>query len=175
MITVAALMIATAAYGQGQFIFNTHDLAQNNNVTFTVGGQPASGADLWVQVSAGPDASHLTALTPLLPLNRTGAGAGYTQPFSATYTVAGMANGTSATVAYQGFQGTSLATATATSALTLATSPVTLVEPGPTPANEVALGVHTGATAIAIGVPEPTTLALGAIGLGTVLLFRRRK
>jgi len=174
IITAAALMTACAAYGQGQFIFNTRNTAIGNDVTFTLNGQPATGNDLFVQVSAGPDATHLTALTPLLPLNRTGAGAGYTQPFSATYTVPGGLNGTSAVVAYQAFQGTSLATATASSPVTFSTSPVSLVEPGPTPANQVLLGTHTGAGAIGI-VPEPATLALGAIGLGTVLLFRRRK
>src|SRR5438045_2121387 len=96
----AALVTGFTAYGQGQFIFNTHDPAHGNDVFFVFNGAPAAGSDLFVQVSAGPDATHLTALTPLLPLNRTGAGAGYTQPFSATYTVPGMGNGTSAVVAY---------------------------------------------------------------------------
>jgi hypothetical protein len=175
IMTAAALMVAVATYGQGQFIFNTHDASIGNNVTFKYNGAAATGSDLFVQVFAGPDAAHLTPLAAgvnvqgPLPLNRTGAGAGYTNPFSDTYTVAGMAGGQSAVVGYQAFKGSSLATATATSPLTLATSNVALTEP-PTPPNEVVLGAQT----VTI-VPEPATLALGLLGLGSLLAIRRRK
>src|ERR1039457_4255282 len=102
MITAIALLMACAAYGQGQFFFNTHDITAGNVLTFVDGrtGNGTSGPDFFVEVLAGADASHLTALTPALALNRTGAGAGFANPFSATYTVAGMAGGTSATVGY---------------------------------------------------------------------------
>jgi hypothetical protein len=166
LITAAALMIACAAYGQGQFFLNTHDTTAGNVLTFLINGQPASGSDLFVEVSAGPDAAHLTALTPLFALNRTGAGAGFLSPFSNTYTVPGMSGGQTATVAIDAFQGTSSATATArTGELVLGT--VVLTEP-PTPPNEVATGIRT------IGTPEPTTLVLSFLGLGTLLVFRRR-
>lgn len=178
IITAAALMVAAAAaYGQGQFLFNTHDtaIAVPNNVTFTIGGNPATGSDLFVQVMAGPDAAHLqnvsgSTVTGPLPLNRpAGKGAGYTNPFGDIYTVPGMAGGSTATVGYQAFQGTSLSTATAKSPLTLATSTVVLTEP-PAPPSEVALGTQT----VAI-VPEPATWALGLLGLGSLLAIRRRK
>jgi hypothetical protein len=167
MITAAALMIACAAYGQGQFFLNTHDTTAGNVINFTFNGAPASGSDLFVEVSAGPDASHLTALTPLLALSRTGAGAGLANPFSGTYTIPTMASGT-ATVALTAFQGTSSATATATSG-PIVVGTVALTTP-PTPPNEVTTGLKT----IAI-VPEPTTLALGLLGLGSLLAIRRRK
>jgi len=172
MISAAALMIAVAAHGQGQFLFNTRDITAGNNVTFTLGGTPATGADLFVEVLAGKDAASLVPLAGTLPLNRTGTGAGDTSPFSNIYTVPGLAGGTSAVVGYRAYQGTSYATASAAqkSDLQLATSNVTLTEP-PTPPNEVALGTH----AVAIGtVPEPATLALGFLGLGSLLLLRRR-
>jgi MYXO-CTERM domain-containing protein len=167
MITAAALMIACAAYGQGQFFLNTHDTTAGNVLTFTFNGAPASGSDLFAEVSAGPDAQHLTALTPLFALNRTGAGAGFASPFSNTYTVAGMAGGATATVAINAFKGASSSTASASSGVQVLGT-VVLTEP-PTPPSEVAIGTKT----IAI-VPEPGTLALGLVGLGTLLAFRRR-
>jgi len=170
--TAAALMTAAAVYGQGTFLFNTHDVSAGNNVTFTLNGSPATSAnnDLFVEVLAGKDASSLVALTPTLPLNRTGAGAGYTNPFSNIYTVAGMAGGSVATVGYRAYQGSSYAAGTATSKLTIADATVTLTEP-PTPPNEVALGTHTIGI---VTVPEPGTLALGLLGLGSLLVIRRR-
>jgi PEP-CTERM motif len=174
MIMAAALLVACAAYGQGQFFFNTHDTAAGNVVQFTVGGKLADNTtpNLFVQVSAGADATHQTALTPLMPLNQSpGAKAGYINPLSQTFTVPGMAGGSSAVVTYQGFQGTSLASAGSNvSPIGSSTSPVALTEP-PTPPNEVALGTHTLNISL---VPEPATLALGLLGLGTILAFRRR-
>jgi len=171
IISASALFIAVAAHGQGQFLFNTRDIAAGNNVTFNFNGAPATGSDLFVEVLAGKDQASLTALAGTLPLNRTGTGAGYTSPFSGIYTVPGLAGGTSALVGYRAFQGTDYATSTAKSDLQLATANITLSEP-PTPPGEVALGVKT--VAFGSTVPEPTTLALGFLGLGSLLMLRRR-
>ena len=46
-------------------------------------GAAISGSDWFVEVLAGKDANSLTSLTPTLALNRTGAGAGFANPFSA--------------------------------------------------------------------------------------------
>lgn len=170
MISAAALMIAVAAHGQGSFLFNTRNIAGGNNVTFQLNGAPATGADLFVEVLAGKDAASLTPLTPTLPLNRTGAGAGYTQPFSNIYTVPGLAGGTSAVVGYRAFQGANYAGSLTRTDLQLASANVTLTE-APTPPNEVALGTKSVAFAV---IPEPTTLALGFLGLGSLLMLRRR-
>jgi hypothetical protein len=170
MISAAALMIAVAAHGQGQFLFNTRDIAAGNNVTFMFNGALATGTDLFVEVLAGKDAASLVPLAGTLPLNRTGAGAGYTSPFSNIYTVPGLAGGTSALVGYRAFQGATYAASSAKSELQLATANVTLSEP-PTPPNEVALGVKSVSFAV---IPEPATLALGLLGLGSLLMFRRR-
>jgi len=180
MITAAALMVAVAAYGQGSFFFNTHDVAAGNNVNFTLNGAPATSAanDHMVEVLAGPDLQHLTALTPTLTLNGTGARAGYTSPLSATYTVPSVAGGATAVVAYRAFQGTSFDTATTKSDLITTvmggTTPLSVaLVSAPTPPIEINLG--TGTVAITGVVPEPTTLALGALGMGALLLIRRRK
>jgi hypothetical protein len=177
MITAAAFMMAVAAYGQGSFLFNTRDIAAGNNVTFTFNGAAATGSDLWVEILAGKDASSLSQVGTLMPLNRAGTGAGYTQPFSQIINITDPTMVTGATagaggtvvVGYQAFQGTTLATASAKSALQMVTGPVSLAVAPATP-GEVALGVAT----VAI-VPEPAALALGLIGLGGLLAIRRRK
>jgi hypothetical protein len=175
ILTVAALMVAAAAYGQGQFLFNTRDIAAGNNVTFTLNGQPATGNDLFVEVLAGADANSLAPVAPALPLNRTGAGAGYTSPFSQIYTTT-LAGGNAA-IGYRAYQGTSYDSAANKSAVITtqlgSSTPLTVaLTTPPTPPNEVALG--TGAVAIGV-IPEPGTMALGLLGLGSLLLFRRRK
>lgn len=178
MITATAMMMAVAAYGQGQFLFNTRDITAGNNVTFVSGANvPITGADFFVEVLAGTSATALTPLTPLLPLNRTGAGAGYTQPFGQTYN----APAGSTLIAYRAYQGTSYDTSanrsevvTVNQMLNAAGTAVTLSLPtDPTaPPPELALGVR----AVTVGtIPEPATLALGLIGLGTILMFRRRQ
>jgi len=172
MITAAAFMMAVAAYGQGSLLFNTRDVSAGNNITFTFNGAPATGSDLWVEVLAGKDANSLVALPGLLPLNRTGAGAGYTQPFSQIFGITDAATvgaNNSVVIGYRAFQGTSYATAANKSALQMALSPVGLAVAPATP-TEVSLGTAT----VAI-VPEPAALALGLIGLGGLLAIRRRK
>ena len=176
ILTAAAFMVAVAAYGQGQFLFNTRNTAAGNNITFTLGGAGVTGSDAFVEVLAGPTADNLTALTPLLPLNRTGTAAGYTQPFGATYN----APAGSTLVAYRAYTGPSYANATARSDLITVTkmldannNPVALALPTDptTPPPELFLGA--GPVAL-VPVPEPTTLALGLLGLGTLLALRRR-
>jgi PEP-CTERM motif len=175
MISAVALMIAASAYGQGQFIFNTHDTVGGNVLTFQDGaGAKIAGADYFVDVLAGKDANSLLSVTgdAALVINRmtaAGAATGFTTPFSATFTVPGMAGGAAATVGYRAYQGTSWDSASVRSQLQMATGTVLLTE-APTPANQVSLGAQTVTL-----VPEPTTLALGLIGLGSLLAIRRRK
>ncbi len=50
---------------------------------------------------------------------------------------------------------------------------ITLLLPGPTPPNSL---VNAGLTPIVVApVPEPSSIALGLLGLGAIALFRRRK
>ena len=74
LILGAFLVAPTGVFGQGQFLFNTHDPSAGNNIIFYFDGAPATGPDLFVQVFAGPDAAHLQPVTGTstgpLPLNR---------------------------------------------------------------------------------------------------------
>jgi len=177
ILTVAALIVAVGAQAQGYFEFNTRNTTIGEVVTFLdAGGAKLSGADYWVQVFAGPangGVAGLVALDGPLALNRTGSGAGLANPFSKSYTTALPAG--PALIGYQSYQGSSFATATAKSDLITtklgSTTPltVTLVE-APNLPNSLTLG--TGNVSL---VPEPATLALGLIGLGTLLAFRRRQ
>jgi len=169
----AALAVASTCYGQGQFTFNTHNPTAGNDVRFAFNGKLADATtpDLFVEVFAGPDVAHLQPLGAL-PLNRTGAEAGYTNPYSATYTVSGMPGGTLAVVGYQPFQGTSFATATVVCGLILSV-PSVLLQEVPSDPNEVVLGNHVADPFCPF--PEPPTGFLSGIGLATVLLFGHKR
>jgi PEP-CTERM motif len=166
VVLLAAIAFASvAAQGQGQFSFNTHDVAAGNVLYFVNDAGPATGNDLFLEVFAGPDAAHLTPLTPLLALNGTGAAAGYANPSSATYTVPGITAGQSAVVAYVGFQGPNEMSAIFTTGRHLAMAAVVLTDPT-TPPNEVLLGTHT----LFMGtIPEPSTWAMFLVGLGGIM------
>ena len=175
ILTAAAFMVAVAAYGQGQFYFNTRNTSAGNAVTFTLNGTGVSASDAFVEVLAGPSASNLTPLTPLLPLNRSGT-TGFPNPFGGTYN----APAGSTVVAYRAYQGGSYATATARSELVTVNqmldasgAPTALVFPTDPaqPPPELYLGTKVNAL---VPVPEPTTLALGLLGVGALLAFRRR-
>ncbi len=147
IIVAAAIALASvAALGQGEFYFNTRDPSAGNDIRwfFPDYCEPASGPDLNLQVLAGPDAAHLMSLTPLLPLNGSGDAAGYPNPFAQAFAVPGMAAGTTATVGYQYFQGTSLATATSTTPLMFALSTVTLTD-SRHPPTRLPLGLNSSA------------------------------
>ncbi len=162
VVLYAAVAFASiAVLGQGQFVFNTHDPSAGSDVLFALCGEPSSDPNLFVEVLAGLDSSHLQPLVPLLALNRTGVGAGYTNPYRQMYSVPGMAAGSSAVVGYHAFLGSSLATALWSTPIWLAIDPVTLTEPPFLP-NEVNLGVQ---TLRMLDCPEPSTWALSVFGL----------
>jgi len=170
MIAVAALMVSIAAYGQGQFVFNNRvppdidakiKLATDPGTTSTIAGNAYT-----VQLLGGKTGSPVASLAPLGTTDfRTGNAAGYVNPL--TVTVPGVAGGSSADILLKVFQGTAT---TGTPAATFGPFPVVVQEAPNTP-NNLALGT----TALLVTVPEPATLALGAIGLGALLAIRRRK
>lgn len=175
ILTAAALLIAVGAHAQGYFAVNTRASSTSLIKFLDAGGTPLSGSDYFVQVFAGPDANNLTPLADPFALTRTGTSAGLTNPFNKTFNTA-LAGGTTVTVGYAAFQGSSWATATAKSPIITkadagagAALTVQLVE-APNLPNTVVLGNGTVSL-----VPEPATLALGLIGLGTLLAFRRRQ
>jgi len=168
MITAAALLVAVAAHAQGSFTFAAHSAA--NDVKFMLNGAPATGSDLFVEVLAGADKNSLTPLLPLLPLNRatTSTLVGYPTPLSTVFSTSLTGN---AIIGYRAFQGTSYATAATKSDLFTTATPVALAL-APNLPNEAPLGL--GNVVQMTTVPEPATLALGLLGLGSLLMFRRR-
>jgi len=170
IIAVAALMVSVGAYGQGQFFFSNRDTANGVNARFVLptdaAGTSSVGAGYTVTLTggaAGAPVGSLVALSPGTTDFRTSSAAaiGYVNPI--TVTVPGVAAGAGAEVMVnvkgpggvfsQLFNVTALGGGTATPpTLPMGTASLTL-----TP------------------VPEPATLALGALGLGALLAIRRRK
>jgi MYXO-CTERM domain-containing protein len=175
MVAALALMVSVAAHAQGSFIFNARDVGAGIDVKFGLPDGTPIGADQGifnVQLLAGATAGALQPLTPLLALNRTGATAGYPNPLSNVYTVPGVGQGAQALVVIRAFEGASFDAAGVKNEW----GPIahTLQEPPnlPTPLNLNQLNPENGVLRL---VPEPTTWALGLLGLGAVLAFRRRK
>jgi len=171
MIAVAALMVSIAAYGQGQFVFNNRippDINAKFQLSTDVGtASSLAGTAYTVQLLGGATGTPVASLTPLATTDfRTGAAAGYVNPL--TVTVPGLAGGKSADILMRVFSGT---TATGNPLQTFGPYPVVVQEAPNTPSN-LALGTS---PLIVPAVPEPATLALGAIGLGALLAIRRRK
>jgi MYXO-CTERM domain-containing protein len=165
MIAVAALMVSIAAYGQGQFVFNNRALPDVDAKFVDASGAGLTGYT--VQLLGGATGTPVGSLQALGTTDmRTGNAAGYVNPL--TVTVPGVANGAKADVFLNFFQGTGT---TGTPAKQLGPYTVTVAEapntPGPLPLGTSPIQV--------IAVPEPTTLALGLVGLGTLLAIRRRK
>lgn len=168
ILIAATLMVAAAAYGQGQFYFSNRDTTAGVTARFVLstdsGTLSSVGTDYTVTLTGGPVGGTLVALDPSSTTMRGAAGtatAGYVTPV--TVTVPGVAQGSAADVHVKvsGPGGTFEQTFTIPS---LGGGPVT----PPT----IPLGA---ANLVVIPVPEPTTLALGALGIGALLAIRRRK
>jgi len=171
MIAAAALMVSIAAYGQGQFIFNNR-IGTEVNAKFqldTDTGTTSSlaGTAYLVQVLGGKTGTPVAQLTPLGTTDfRTGNAAGYVNQISPV--VPGVANGQQADIVLNIFKGTS---ATGTALKSFGPYTITLTEAPAAPPN-----LQLGTSPLVVPtVPEPATLALGALGLGALLAIRRRK
>lgn len=173
ILALAALMVSLAAYGQGQFVFNNR-VPPDINAKFSIDNSgttitPGSDATVYtLQLLGGPSGSAQSTWAELGTTTfRTGNAAGYVNPI--TVTVPGAT--TSADFKMNIFQGAST-TGSAFASITgdkVFTTPVAIA-PNPPP------NAPLGTTAITFtAVPEPTTLALGLIGVGSLLFIRRRK
>jgi len=166
MIAVAALMVSIAAYGQGQFIFNNRSLPDVNAPFVTDTGVKLSGTDYTVQLLGGAAGTAVGSLTALGTTDfRSGTGAGYVNSISPV--VPGVAGGKNADILVKVFAGVG------TSGSALATFGPYTVALAEAPATPVALPLGTSSLVVAT-IPEPATLALGALGLGALLAIRRR-
>lgn len=168
IIAVAALMVSIAAYGQGQFVFNNRVLP-DVNARFIANTDPADGSssiigtDYTVQLFNGT-----AAIDPASTTFRGAAGtatAGYVSP--TTETVPGVAPGAAAQITLK-----VLGPNITGGSQSFGPYSVTLGGGTITPPN-----LPLGTTPLTVTlVPEPTTLALGLLGLGALgLAIRRRK
>jgi hypothetical protein len=170
LVAIAALLVSVSAYAQGQVVFNTHNTAATPPVDARVlnpDGSPATaGFGELVIVGANGSLTPMTTTTPAA-FKTSANGAGYINAGGAT-APAGFAGGTTVQLILRAWQGGAGSTYD-TAAVKGQSSPISiaLVEAPGTPNELIGL---TGFTM----VPEPTTLALGALGLGA-LLIRRRK
>jgi len=167
IIAVAALMVSIAAYGQGQFVFNNRVLPDINArfvASTDAAGVSSIGTDYSVALFNGT-----AALDPASTTFRGAAGtaaAGYVTP--TTETVAGVAPGANASITLR-VSGPNITGGTQDfGPYTVALGGGTITPPN-LPLGTQSLVVNLGT------VPEPTTLALAALGgLGALLAIRRR-
>jgi hypothetical protein len=170
LLVAAALgLTAVAALAQGQFNFgNRVTVAGIDAKVFDNSGAALEGTAYWAQAYVGMDAGSLAPVGS--PVNfRTGAAAGYIS--SAIVTVDGIAGGTAVQLqmrAWEASGGNSYEAALAAGALVGESNviPITLQVAPNTPPDMV------GLTSFNL-VPEPSTMALGVLGVAALLLRRR--
>jgi len=185
ILAAAALMVSLAAYGQGQVSINNRVVPDVTARLISM-SDPAAGTsssigspDWTVSFVGGAKGTAVAAMTPLLDASNNpigndpmrgaagSAAAGYFTPVTAA--VPNVAGGAAADIAvivhgpnsYTQTLGPYSVAALGGGTITppnlpMGTSPITINNGGPT-------------------TPEPTTLALGALGLGALLVIRRRK
>jgi hypothetical protein len=168
IITLAALMVSIAAYGQGQLNINNR-IGTEVNARF-IGANDAAGTssigtpDWTVQLLGGPVGGTLVPLTPTTAFRGAAgtASAGYftgVSPIIPGVDVGGTAAITVRVMGPGGFQ----------QDFPYTSPPLgggTVIPPN----------LQMGTSPLVINtVPEPTTLALGALGIGALLMIRRRK
>jgi len=182
----AGLVMCVSAFAQGTITFN-------NRITGVVDWKVANGssvllsgtsysAELWVGANAGSLAPATVNGTGAAVIStfRTGAAAGYFTTLG-DVAVNGFAGGSSVTVqvrAWNNAGGTITSWANATERGQSGTAVVTLGGAGSPPSTAADLsGFGTGgATAFTItAAPEPSTIALGVLGMAGLVFIRRRK
>jgi len=174
LMILSSMLVAVGAFAQGQVNFAARVVGVYDAPVFlgTVGGAKADGPAYMAQLYAGATASSLTAVGAPLPF-RTGAAAGYWTATAVTInTVDATGNAFVQVRAWATASGATYEAALA-SGNGFGTSNILTVKPTTAPDVPATL---TGLTSFAISgnVPEPSIMALGALG-GLALLLRRRK
>jgi hypothetical protein len=174
IIALAALMVSIAAYGQGQFVFNNR-IGTEVQARFITSTDPANGSsssigspDWSVQLLGGPVGGTLVALDPSSTTFRGAPGtaaAGYVTSVTPVVPGVGVGGNASVQVKVLGPGGVNQ---------TFGPYTVNGLGGGTTTPPNLQLGTSPLVVNTAV-IPEPTTLALGALGLGALLFIRRRK
>jgi hypothetical protein len=174
ILAAAAMLVSIAAYGQGQVVINNRVLPDVNARLILAGTDPADGSQssigttYSINLFGGPTGTAFAQLMPLNPASTTLRGA-------AGSTAAGYFNGVTATIPNVDVGGKAdiWLQVVAPGGATVNLGPFTATLGGGTtvPPN---LALGTSPLSVSI-VPEPATLALGALGFGALLVMRRRK
>ncbi|MDA1272718.1 MAG: PEP-CTERM sorting domain-containing protein [Verrucomicrobia bacterium] len=165
IIALATIMVTSVAYGQGTVQFNNRITGVVDARVLAPDGSGA-GAGFTAQLLGGPQGGALAALTPTTTFRTTSAAAqGYVNAVDVT--VPGVAAGQTATLQLRAYNGANFA-----SSLVSGQSGTINVALGGGNLPPAALAGLSGFTMTAI--PEPSTIALGVLGLAA-LMVRRRK
>lgn len=169
LVAIAAMLVAAATYGQGAVSFNTHVLG-SVEAPVTLATDNATGAGTIPGLTAAlftVSGDTFTMVPGSTTTFRTGAAAKYVQPIDVIF--AGN-TGQPVDLVMRVWSGADFDSAKQTGTFgESAVFTVTPLAPPNAPANLTTLNAFTVTT-----VPEPTTIALGVLGLGA-LLIRRRK
>jgi MYXO-CTERM domain-containing protein len=178
LLIAAILVSAVGAFAQGTVNFATAATGVNAPARDTTSGSPgvlASGSAYAAQLYVGPAGAAATSLTTngvsgTIATFGTGGLAGYVTGGSRS--IEGFAGGTTITAQVRAWAtATGSSWETATTRGESITVQVTLASGNNQPPNLVGLQAYS----ISPVVPEPSSIALGLLGLGAVALIRRRK
>ncbi|MCL5098327.1 MAG: PEP-CTERM sorting domain-containing protein [Candidatus Omnitrophica bacterium] len=174
VLIVACMLASAAAYAQGTVNFSNYAPASGVNapIYYIDGVTKLAGTAYMAQLYAGIDAGSLAAVGDPLAF-RTGAGAGFLVASSAPYTIPGIGGGATATLQVRAWEVATGATWDAAQVRgqsdTFQLALGNAGQPPTPPADLVGLKSFNLAA-----IPEPSTIALGILGAG-LLLIRRRK
>lgn len=178
LIALAAVLVTVATHAQGTLAFNTrvvgsHDAPVTLRTADGEGAGPAYSAQLYV-VGAGGAFTPIPGITTFraVPDGGNPLLARYVNPIDVTAT--GVAAGSQGQIVLRAWLTSAGSFDAAPEAQRGQSAPTTVAFGGETPGGVLAPGNLTGLTGFIIPVPEPSTIALGALG-AAALLFRRRK
>lgn len=167
LIAIAALLVTASAFAQGQVQFNNRITGTVDARVFAVGG-----VDGFVGTAELVNAANGSVVATTTFRNTSAAAQGYVNAVTAT--VPGVAGGASASLILRAYSGAASYEAAKTTIGAFygqsAAVSVTLAEPPATPPALAGLAAFT----VVPGVPEPSTIAIGALGLAALLLRRRK-
>jgi hypothetical protein len=170
---IVAAVIGLTAYGalaQGSFVFGNRATAAGIDapVTMPGGGARLEGAAFLAQAYVGQTADSLAPVGPILPF-RTGGAAGYITSTAVDVTGQASANVVVVMRAWEAAKGASYEAAVAGGGIYGSSLPVSLALSNPPAAPTDMVGL----AAFSL-VPEPSTMALGVLGVAALLLRRRQ-
>lgn len=169
------MSVTAVAFGQGQFNFNNRVSGVVDARVFDSAGDPLNGAEGWVaQAYVGMDAASLAPVGGIFAFRSAPVPAGLGYIAGNAVTVPGMGNGTDVVVEMRVWNtnnGASYEAASAAFGAVGASNPVTVTLAEAPALPEDLVGLQSFSVAI---IPEPSTMALGLLGIGALMLRRRR-